>query len=90
MGLFAGITLAAKVVVQPLEPAMAMLFAPRESTFVVRPVPLFVVVVVYRMQSSVTGEMVGEVEQLCAVPEPEESAQVSGTAMLCAVRVPAA
>jgi hypothetical protein len=37
--------LAVRVVVQPLAPAMAIDFAPSESTFVVKPVPLFVVVV---------------------------------------------
>ena len=43
---FGGIIIAVSVVVQPDAPAIATGVAPKESTFTVSPVPLFVVVVV--------------------------------------------
>jgi hypothetical protein len=73
-GLPAGITEAVSVVVHPLAPGIAMDLAPRESIFAVSPVPLFVVVVVYQTQSFAAGVKDGDVEQDCAVPDPEESA----------------
>jgi hypothetical protein len=75
---------AASVVVHPEAPAIATLFAPREFTFSVNPVPLLVVVVVRTMQSLAMGTKLRNVLQLPAVPDPEESAQASGALRSCA------
>jgi hypothetical protein len=64
MGLLASITPATRVVVHPLNPGMATLFAPREFTLIVNPVPVFAVVVVYVTQSGDAGVKVGVVVQL--------------------------
>ena len=65
---------AVSVVVHPLAPGMATDLLPRELILMVKPVPLFVVVVVYHTQSLAAGVKLGEVLADCAVPEPDVSA----------------